>query len=108
MTNHNVGVQLYMDGALVVNVNDPGTALTDNGSGQLFIGGNPQGDATSATLNRYRAWNGGIDDVGMWNRPLSAAEVGEIYAAGQLGLIPEPTSGLLSLLGLGLALRRRR
>lgn len=111
-TTHNVGVSLWIDGVNVTTVADAGTAITDNGSGQLFIGGNPQGDAGATNLNRFRAWNGGIDDVAMWDRALNPEEIGQIYDFGQAGIslaaIPEPSSALLSLLAAGFCFRRRR
>ncbi|MCA9196262.1 MAG: LamG domain-containing protein [Planctomycetales bacterium] len=98
--------ELWVDGALVAT--GGATALTNNGSGRLMIGGNPDtaGDG-------YRTWDGGIDDVGMWNRALTGAEIGAIYNAGLEGVplsgVPEPSSSLMALLGLaGLGLLRRR
>jgi hypothetical protein len=41
----------------------------------VLIGANPD-----TTPNR--AWNGEIDDIGIWNRVLSAAEVAELYNSG--------------------------
>jgi hypothetical protein len=92
---------LYMDGVLEAS---GGTGpINENGQNTLCIGCNP---------TNGREWNGLIDDVGMWDRALSLAEVQEIYNAGQsgisLGAIPEPgTASLLGLIG-GLALLRRR
>jgi len=57
-------------------------------------------------------FDGMIDDVGMWDRVLTQAEVSQIYNAGQsgisLGAIPEPASALLGFLGLAMMFRRRR
>ncbi len=94
---------LYVDGVLR-STGGTGT-IQDNGSNQLCIGCNP--DAGN------RVWNGQIDDIGMWNRALSLAEVQEIYNAGlagtSLGAIPEPGTGALAAVaGLMLVLRRRR
>ena len=106
-----VSTRIWIDGALVETGGVP--TIADNGSGQLFIGGNPQGDGGSTDVNQYRPWNGSIDDVAMWNRALTDLEVAQIYTAGQNGIplgamIPEPSTGLLGLLGLALATRRRR
>ena len=73
--------------------------------GDLWIGNNPQ----SST----RMWDGLIDDVAIWDRPLGAADALELYTAGQSGLslgqIPEPSTGILgALAGLALVIRRRR
>ncbi|MCA9170238.1 MAG: LamG domain-containing protein [Planctomycetales bacterium] len=98
--------ELWVDGALVST--GGATSIADNGSGRLMIGGNPDtaGDG-------YRTWDGGIDDVGMWNRALTGAEIGAIYAGGLNGVplssVPEPSSAVLALLSLsGLGLFRRR
>ena len=85
-------------------INNEGNIAGTNPS--LQIGGNPQ------TGNR--TWDGLLDDVGIWNRPLTAAEVGVIYNAGLQGnslgtIIPEPSSIVLAVFGLAfLGLRRRR
>ncbi len=99
-------VELWVDGEMVASGNN--AALTDNGSGRLMIGGNPDtaGDG-------FRTWDGGIDDVGMWNRQLSGSEISAIYEAGARGIplsqVPEPNAGLLMLLAsAALALSRRR
>ena len=73
------------------------------GNNVLCIGCNP---------DNGREFNGLIDDIGLWDRELSATEVALIYSSGQngisLGQIPEPTTGLLGLLGVALILRRRK
>lgn len=98
--------ELWLDGALVSTGGV--TNLASNGSARLMIGGNPDtaGDG-------FRTWDGGIDDIGMWNRALTGAEIGAIYAGGLQGVplsqVPEPATGLLSLMALsGLGLFRRR
>ena len=98
--------ELWVDGGLVATGN-PAT-LTDNGSGRLMIGGNPD---TSG--NDFRTWDGGIDDVGMWDRALTGDEIGQIFRAGAQGVplsqVPEPGAGLMALMATcGLALLRRR
>ena len=94
--------EIWVDGALV-ETGGP-TDITDNGSGRMMIGGNPD------TGPEWRTWNGGIDDIGMWDRGLSADEIAGIYASGRGNLVPEPGSGILALMGvLGiLGFRRRR
>ena len=53
-------------------------------------------------------WNGGIDDVSIWDEALDQAAIQDIRD-NSITLIPEPTSlGLLSLAGLALLRRRRR
>ena len=82
-----VGRQIWIDGQPVA---QGGVSnIADNGSGMLFIGGNPQGDNTAADIglvNQFRPWNGGIDDVALWNRPLLAEEIESIFAAGANGV----------------------
>ena len=82
-----VGRQIWIDGQLVA---QGGVSnIADNGAGMLFIGGNPQGDNTPADIglvNQFRPWNGGIDDVALWNRPLLAEEIESIFAAGANGV----------------------
>lgn len=96
--------ELWVDGQQVATGGN--TNLTDNGSGRLMIGGNPD-------TGGFRTWDGGIDDVGMWDRALTGDEIGQIYAAGGQGIplsqVPEPGAGLMMLMATcGLALLRRR
>ena len=66
------GTAIYIDGQLY-GVNAAAPALAD-GDKNLFIGENPE------ALNRR--WVGSIDDIGIWNRVLSAGEVGLLYNGG--------------------------
>jgi hypothetical protein len=52
--------------------------------------------------------NGTFDEFRIYNSALSGSEVAASLAAGPNTLIPEPSSGLLSLLGLGILIRVRR
>ena len=67
-------VELWLDGDLVST--GPAPAL-ENGANPMMIGENP--DALG------RTWDGGVDDVAAWNRPLSEDEVQRIFAQGQEG-----------------------
>lgn len=108
ITESGVSTRLWIDGALISTSGGAPTLSNDTRATDLLIGGNqqPGGD--------LRAWNGGIDDVALWNRPLTAAEIGEVYNAGLAGTslgaigVPEPSTGLLGFLGLALLARRRR
>ncbi|MCP4188997.1 MAG: hypothetical protein GY768_00050 [Planctomycetaceae bacterium] len=99
--------QLWVDGVQVATGGN--AVLGDNGSGRLMIGGNPDtlGDG-------YRTWDGAIEDVGMWDRPLTGSEIESIFTSGQNGIplaaIPEPSAGLLVMLAAGALpfFRRRR
>lgn len=52
--------------------------------------------------------NGTFDEFRIYNHAMDGAEVASSLAAGPDTVIPEPSSGLLSLLGLGLLMRARR
>ena len=60
-------VRLYSDGELASSNNAPAIQSNDN---PMMIGENP--DA------RNRTWSGIIDDVGIWNRPLTEDEIAEL------------------------------
>ena len=74
---------LYIDG--VVQASQTMSAINSDPNLPLMIGENPQ------ALNR--GWNGEIDDVAIWNRPLSADEVDEIYQGGVAGNSLEDLAG---------------
>ncbi len=109
ISENGVSTRLWVDGMLVAtggapSINNEGDLAGTNPS--LQIGGNPQVPD--------RTWDGLLDDVGIWNRPLTAAEVGAIYNGGLQGnslgtIIPEPSSIVLAVFGLAfLGWRRRR
>jgi hypothetical protein len=60
-------MKLYLDGVLVGALSKAGSIAT-GGSVPVWIGGNP-------TDPFVRPWQGGIDDVRIYDRALSAAEV---------------------------------
>ena len=76
VTQTGVATRLYINGTLE-SANPSPPAISHDGLSNLFIGANP--NATG------REWNGAIDDVALWNRPLSADEIATLYAAGQSG-----------------------
>ena len=94
--------RLYVDGSGNV-ASTTGAGIGDNDL-NLRIGNNPE--------QLGRGWDGLIDDVAIWGRPLSAAEVDTIYngGAGQsIGdLVPEPATMALLALGVPVLVRRRR
>ncbi len=67
------GTALYLDGVLHGVITNA-AVLASNPTKHLFIGENP--DSTG------RQWNGEIDDVGIWNRVLSATEVAALWNSG--------------------------
>ncbi len=74
VTEKNVGTKLYINGVLETSNNNVPN-LTTNGSTQFWIGGNPGAAG--------RDWNGFLDDLGIWNRPLTQTEITQIYNEGR-------------------------
>ena len=68
----NEQVRFYSDGELVSEGGAPAIQSNDN---PMMIGENP--DA------RGRTWGGLIDDVGVWNRPLTEEEIAYMYNEGK-------------------------
>ena len=67
------GNRMYVDGELVASNEGP-TNLGDNGV-PMQIGGNPQA--------ADRGWDGILDDVAIWNRPITEEEVAAIWNGGE-------------------------
>lgn len=74
ITENGVSTRLWIDGTLVGTGAAP--TLTDK-TNFLNIGGNPD-----TAGNNFRTWNGIIDDVAIWKRPLSESEIAQIWAGG--------------------------
>ena len=72
------GTRLYVDGE-IYSENAATPSLGENGK-RVMIGGNPD------TGNR--TWNGDIDDIALWDRALSGAEVASLLADGPITLKP--------------------
>lgn len=87
-----VGVELFVDGQLEGSSGPPN--LEDNDQ-PMMIGENP--DATG------RYWNGLVDDLAFWSRPLAENEVTAIYEAGlsgtSIGDIINGPAGALPIVG---------
>ncbi|MGJ8697925.1 MAG: LamG domain-containing protein [Verrucomicrobiaceae bacterium] len=100
---HGGDANFYVDGLLEGTASGVNIGQSGDNTNMLMIGGNPD--------RAGREFHGLIDDVAIWDRALSASEVGLIFASGSngvaLGAIPEPSSICLALLG-GLGLLRRR
>lgn len=73
VTEAGVSTRLFSDGVLQATGGAP--TLTLNNSSEVWIGGNPQA--------ANRSWNGLLDDVGIWNRALTAQEVAQLYTEGK-------------------------
>lgn len=71
-------------------------------------------DATSLTIGRNSQglgsfFQGGLDEVAIWNRVLTSTEIAELYNSGAgVSLVPEPGALLLLLAGAPLIGLRRR
>lgn len=68
--------QLWVDGLKVAETTAP--PVIGNTAFNLFIGANPGAPAEEG----YRSWNGSLDDVAIWNRALSPAEINQLYSSG--------------------------
>lgn len=75
ISEHQVSTRLWVNGELVATGNPP--TLSNGGPAALQIGANPGAAG--------RDWNGSIDDVAMWDRPLTDEEIGELYTKGRAG-----------------------
>ncbi len=102
-------VSVYLNGELVIS-----SSLGDLGAGSLgSLNTSPNG---ALYLGRYpnggNAYNGVMDDFGLWTRALSASEVSLIYESGLEGIgimaIPEPQPVMLLGLALGAVVWSRR
>jgi hypothetical protein len=74
ITENGVSSRLWVDGMLVATNATPLPALSNDGNLDLYIGENP------GARNRY--WDGLIDDVAIWNRPLLDSEIASLWNGG--------------------------
>ncbi|MFD2159781.1 LamG-like jellyroll fold domain-containing protein [Rubritalea tangerina] len=112
-------VSMYALDFNVTTIGDDASAPTTSPigpTGNLTINGDivfgQDGDGAGYSLQAS-----GIDDVSLWNRALTTAEIQEIYTAGRAGndlstvltAIPEPSSlSLFGISGLMILMKRRR
>jgi hypothetical protein len=75
IVNANGSAKLYIDGALTTS----GAIPISNNTLNLYIGARHNNDGTGST----DMWNGFIDDVRMYNRALSLAEIQALYKEGK-------------------------
>jgi len=80
ITKDGISSELWIDGALV-NLNAGNPTISNNASLPLLIGANPE----STTLRR---WKGSIDEVALWDRALSSAEITFLAAGNPLLVDP--------------------
>ncbi|YCM46915.1 LamG domain-containing protein (plasmid) [Verrucomicrobiaceae bacterium 227] len=95
-TNDAASIRTYVDG-VATQTGGPFATILNTAANGITFGGPRIGRDTNDGATQS------IDDVLVYNRALDATEIQSIYASG----VPEPSSALLSLLGL-LALGRRR
>ena len=92
---------LYFDGVLVNSIQSTYNQSSSCFGGDIQIGRN--------WINDLGYFDGDIDDIGIWNRPLSSMEVSQLYSGSTLGtnkfveskneikLYPNPTDDVLTI-----------
>jgi concanavalin A-like lectin/glucanase superfamily protein/HYR domain-containing protein/Ig-like domain-containing protein len=93
MSANGVTLSIYWDGALVDTVDYLGNINTAPAIPWLAIGANLNSAGTFAGAGTV----GGIDDVAVWNRSLSAAELQGIYSSGLAGIGVATTPPVLTV-----------
>ncbi|HEY3860646.1 MAG TPA: LamG-like jellyroll fold domain-containing protein [Verrucomicrobiae bacterium] len=79
-------IRLYRNGLLVSSTNYPGTILSVSGVSNMLVGARIADDGSDNDINSTPGyWGGMIDDLGMWTRGLTPAEIHEIYLSGSAG-----------------------
>ncbi len=103
ITEHGVETRLWVDGVKLTG-GVPSLTDDDDDTSPTMIGNNPD--------SPLRAWDGVIDDVGVWDAALSDEDVLRLWNDGDgrsiASVIPEPSVGMLVLLGAIVASRFRR
>ena len=84
VTTSSAGTKFYLDGTLILSsptfINNTVVA-----SKNFIIGAYPNTNGVGASINdpNNTPWNGKLDDIGIWNRALTAAEIQALYTQGQ-------------------------
>lgn len=78
----------YINGEVVGTLSTGAAGIGANNE-PMIIGGSPWSQSPL-----YFATNGGIDDMGLWDRALSSDEIAELVAAGAVG-VRETTGGIM-------------
>lgn len=91
---------LYVDGSLEAISNVQGRALNTASTADVRIG---------ADFNANHNWLGDIDEVSIFAEALSADDIADLFRNGISQGVPEPTTAILALMGVGFAgIRRKR
>lgn len=96
--------KLYVNGVLEAEY-DAGSRIVNQGPGGLTFGQNPK---WSRDLGYRHTHNGIFDEIGLFDRALSQAEIQAIYDAGTAGKAISPEQALQSLLEKVVALELNR
>lgn len=95
-------IKFYRDGVNIESYDESGTITSfTNGDDNIYVGNN--------TFTGPFQLAGSVDDILVYDRALTGAEIENIRLNGAITLVPEPSVlGVLALAGCGLAARRRR
>lgn len=96
------GFAAYLDGAALTNINANG-GNTNGFDGDIDAQDNPYlGSFNFGGTTENKGLNGALDEFQIWSGVLTPAEISALAS------VPEPSTGLLGLLGVAALLRRRR
>lgn len=105
LSGNTVTKKSYLNGTLVNTIN----RSIDSSAASPFLA------ASGINLGTYRDnngrfWDGFLDEVGVWNRALTAQEISELYTLNLSGfsVVPEPSRALVALIGLAACCLSRR
>jgi hypothetical protein len=81
VTSDGTGTRFYINGTEV----EPDVGVFDGTNGSWFADAGPFGTWTYAIIDRstdYAAYDGKLDEIGIWNRTLTGAEIAQLYNGG--------------------------
>lgn len=84
ITKPGEGMEFWVDGVMA-SQSAAAVLIENRPVPAMFIGANPQASTGSSGADQYRQWGGDIDDIAMWDRPLTPTEVAAIYNGGTGG-----------------------
>jgi hypothetical protein len=86
VSNGPAGVDFYIDGVFAGGITSP-IGGTEVAGKKFFIGSCPESTGMLPFQDNYLSnWNGKLDDIGIWNRPLTQQEVTQLYNGGSVGI----------------------